>query len=186
MNGEQIELTRASLHVTFLLLDPPRPLPMTTLTFSYEVKAVAPLSATIDSIGLAYNSGGAPKVCGPGVATVEVDGAEVYRAPYRARRGMCAPTVVLDRTDAKAAVAMDRLIKAKTISVRFATDDGTSTLGDTFKGIEPGARFQTLSTAFENLFGSGSSPTTCREYRSDALEKLFPFQWATRTTPSRN
>lgn len=152
---------------------------MTGLTFSYGIKAVEPLSATVDSISLMFNSGGAPKVCGPGVAILEADGAEVYRAPYHATRGMCAMSLDLERTDSKASKAMDHLLNAKTISVRFATDDGTSVLGDTFKGIAPDARLQTLSIAFGNLVGRGNETPTCQKATFETFERLLPFRWVT-------
>lgn len=179
IKSDQIELTRASLDVTFLRLDPPRPFPMTGLVFSYDIKVVEPLSATVNSIGLMYNSGGAPKECGPGVAIIEADGAEVYRAPYHATRGMCATSIDLERNEPGTSRAMDRILDAKTISVRFATDDGTSVLGDTFKGIAPEARLSTLNAAFANLVGRGNETPTCQKATFETFERLLPFRWVT-------
>lgn len=184
IKGDQIELTRASLNITFLRLEPPRPFPMTGLSFNYAVKAAAPLSITPDSIGLLYNSGGAPKECGPGVAIVEADGEEVYREPFRVRHGMCAPSVVLERSDPQSSRAMDRLLTAKTISVRFESDGGAAVLGDTFRGIAPEVRPQALIAAFENLVAGGASPAACQEFKANPFENLLPFQWVKRAKPS--
>lgn len=182
VKGDQIELTRASVDVTVLRLAPPRPLPMTGLSFSYDVRAATPLSLAVDSISLRYNGGQALRACGPGLAIVEADGVEVHREPFRARRGMCAPSVILERAETSMSQAMDRLLAARTITVRFVSESGGPVAGDTFNGLAPDARNQMLAAAFAPLVGGAGASPTCREFKSEAFEGLFPFRWVARTT----